>query len=144
MDPLFLNKITLCDPPEWKKEWPNSFVDVLDGEFLIQWWCDGHWCEFKVFEVWGRDGKTNEPRFEHIDGELTKEDTKDLNKAVPYMRGHCKWDGCFEHHLTKYHWCGSNDLKKHLKLLVYLYQRAHKEMESIDPWEDEGEKEGTT
>jgi len=133
-----IDHIKPTPPPSWKKEgWKKSFIDILDEEFLIEWWCDGHWCEFRAYEILSED-EQGRIYFERADGNISKGCiTFDLNEAELVMRGHYKWDGCFEHKYNQGHWCGSEPLKRHIKLLIYLYKRAHSEMESMDPWEDE-------
>jgi hypothetical protein len=66
------------------------------------------------------------------------EDDKIVDVA-PYLKGSIKWDGCSDWDMTPnnvcLHICGVADLKRHVRLLQYLWVYAQENMEAFDETE---------
>lgn len=111
-------------------------VEKVGGDFgfRVVWEVLDHWADVTAYEITGRDGNTERPRF----GDNGDLDEDDYLKACKYLEGYVKWDGCSQFIFEEgnyQHLCGGEGYDNHIQLLTYIWRRAF-ELMGRDPWKE--------
>lgn len=104
---------------------------VEDGpQFRIVWNAEKALAKFSVYEICGWDFMDSK-RVMFATDEFPEEE---FSKAIPYLTGMIKWDGCSNFEQRETHLCGQWAYLKHMLLMKYLYNRSAEVMgrETLD------------